>query len=109
MILISDTVCCERHGPVTLLSIPDKVWRDLKLDGWVCLSCVAHALNPEIGVDDLSQEIWNQRRRFNLKRFNTYLGARMESTAVIVATPSPGVASSMTLAQIQLRTFRTSR
>jgi hypothetical protein len=97
MILISDVTCNDCGGPVTLFLIPDKVWTGLGLTTeWVCLTCVARRLNPNITADDLSEEIYKQRRRFKLKRINRYKGIRMETTAVVIGRPGEGLGPSMT-------------
>jgi hypothetical protein len=86
---------------VTLFLIPDKVWRGLELTTeWVCLACVARRLNPAITAEELSEEMYKQRRRFRLKRINRYFGARLESCAVAIATPGPGVPRNLTVAEV---------
>jgi hypothetical protein len=98
-ILVSDAACKRCGGPVELFLVPDKVWKALGLDGWVCPSCVASALKPGLGARDLGQEIRAQRKRFELKRFNWYCGAHLEHTGVIIARDA-GVGPAMTRAQV---------
>ena len=102
MITITDVRCADCGGEVTLFAVPDKVWKGLGLsDEWVCETCVARRVNPNIGVEELSAEIYKQRRRFNLKNRNRYCGAMMPYTAVVHANPGEGVPSKMTLAQFR--------
>ena len=78
---------------MTLFLIPDKVWAGLGLTTeWLCLSCVAHRLNPAITVDELSAEIHKQSARFHLKRraFNSYgrVQAGQRGTSVQMFVPN---------------------
>jgi len=78
-ILVSDANCHDCKGHVTLFGIPDKVWKGLGLTTeWLCISCILRRLNPaftsEATDDDLSEEIYRQRKRFKLKRIDLIFG-----------------------------------
>jgi len=102
-ICISDALCCDCNGPLTVFLIPNKVWDKLGLTGWVCMTCVARRINPEtsypdVTLDELCDIIVSQRRRFNLKRFNKYLSKRLECMGVVEAQAGEGVDPVQTLA-----------
>jgi hypothetical protein len=90
-IVISDAICHDCNGAVTLFGIPDKVWKGLGFTTeWVCISCVMHRLNPAFSsaatADDLSEEIHRQRSRFKLKRINRICGQRAPVYVVVLHT-----------------------
>jgi hypothetical protein len=117
-ILISDVICSDCKGPVTLFGIPDKVWAGLGLRAeWLCLQCVGARLAVSLGdaeildawradvaagsIDQAElRELVNtlivgQRKKFKLKRFNRYCGSKMESILVAVAIPGEGIGTSL--------------
>jgi hypothetical protein len=105
VIHISDAQCCDCNGPLAAFVIPDKVWLKLGLTGWVCMTCVARRINPQaaysdVDADELCDIILSQRRRFNLKRFNKYLGKRMECMVVIECHAGEGVDTAQPLADV---------
>jgi hypothetical protein len=61
---------------------------------------VARRLDPAITVDELSGEIYRQRRRFKLKRINRYFGAPLPFTGWVVFRPAEGVPSSLRVGQV---------
>jgi hypothetical protein len=106
-LLVTGVSCSDCGGPVTAFVLPDKVWRDLGLQGWICLRSVLSRLNPAIAaVEDanlvkvIHQEIYRQRRRFKLKRINKYLGNRMEFVGLAIAEQEDGDPTSLTVEQV---------
>jgi hypothetical protein len=79
-ILISDVKCHDCNGPVTVFGVPDKVWAALGLSTeWVCMGCVARRINPNATAEQLSNEIQQRRKHFNLRRFNKFCGAKVST------------------------------
>jgi hypothetical protein len=70
--------CCGEPGvELSGFMVPDKVWDALfPLDVHVCASCFATKLNPDNPPDreHLEEEIRRQRKRFNLRAVNKWLG-----------------------------------
>lgn len=81
-VTVTDKICIDCGGEVTVFAVADKVWDGLglPLEDWICLGCFARRLNPEnppSNVAELHNEIVRQRRRFKLETFNLYSGERM--------------------------------
>jgi hypothetical protein len=102
-IIVSDVACSKCGGPVTMFTVPDKVWRGLGFaKEWVCLFCVARLLNPEIlnpTAEGLSKEIYRQRAKFELEKINDYCGEPGLGAGLMVLVPGEGVPSRLTAAQ----------
>jgi hypothetical protein len=83
-VLIDDVTCCDCGGRCeATFVLPNKVWDGLgfALGAFACFACIARRLNPNNppqDADQLTEEIYRQRRRFKLKRINKFLGHKLE-------------------------------
>src|SRR5947207_1325007 len=72
--------CVDCGGPTHAFVVPDKVWDGLgfPLEAFACFGCFAKRLNPSDppDVEHIDDEIYKQRKRFRLKRFNRFLGEK---------------------------------
>jgi hypothetical protein len=103
---ITDVPCIDCGGEVTAYMVPDKVWKGLGLasqDGWICLKCLAHRLNPDISVEEICDEIVRQQHRFNLKNVNRYQGVKVPCMVLVVPEPGDDLQSRITMAQFSGR------
>lgn len=93
-ILVTDRRCLDCGGPVTIFLIPDKVWDGLgyALADYACLACVSRRLNPQYpDPENVTAEIYRQRRRFKLKSVNRYDGLRIRRHKVVIADGEDGL------------------
>ena len=127
-IIVSDVVCSDCGGAVTLFSVPDKVWSFLGLGKeFMCMACVAvRILNTEkcsctpSERDELNQGlrqaafeeqkevlssvIYSLRKKFKLRENGKkFCGVMMKGCWLVTATPGEGIGQSMTADEVMRR------